>query len=73
VTVSVSPEGKPDIGSIRMADFSGGSEAAAKQAFEAARRAIIVCGAKGFPLPPEKYDEWKDLRLNFDPEGMQLR
>jgi hypothetical protein len=73
VTVSLSRDGTPDVASIRMADFSGGSEAAARQAYEAARRAIVRCGNDGFQLPEEKYDEWKDLRLNFDSSGMVLR
>jgi hypothetical protein len=73
VFVDVAPDGRPITGSISLEGFSGGSEAAANQAFEAARRAIIRCGAEGFPLPPEKYDEWKELELNFDASGMRMR
>lgn len=75
VTVSfeISPEGKPDIGSIEMVGFQGGSDAAARQAFEAARRATIRCGTKGFDLPPEKYPHWKSMELTFDPENMRLK
>lgn len=70
--VRLGQDGKPDVGSIRMLDFSGGSEAAARQAYEAARRAVIICGRDGYVLPPEKYDEWKDLTLNFRADGMVL-
>lgn len=75
VTVGVSLErnGVPDAASIRMLSFSGGSEASAKSAYEAARRAIIRCGARGFPLPLEKYEQWRDIELVFDPNGMKLR
>jgi hypothetical protein len=73
VNVDLDREGKPDKTSIRMAGFEGGSEAAAKVAYEVARRAILKCGAKGFQLPPEKYEEWKELTLNFDPSGMRMR
>lgn len=73
VSVAMQQSGVPDTGSIRMASFSGGSESAARQAFEAARRAIIRCGARGFPLPVEKYDQWRDIELTFNPEGMQFR
>ena len=52
-----------------MVEFSGGSEASAKLAYEVARRAVLRCGAKGFDLPTEKYDEWKDLYMNFNPRG----
>lgn len=73
VGVEMEQTGRPVTGSIRMVSFSGGSEAAARQAFEAARRAIIRCGARGFPLPVEKYTEWRDIEMTFNPEGMQFR
>ena len=73
VSVSLGRDGRPDIGSIQMVDFQGGSEGAARQAYEAARRAIVRCGNDGFQLPEDKYEEWKQLRLNFDSSGMVLR
>lgn len=73
VGVSLGQNGMPDAASVRLLTFSGGSEAGAQQAFEAARRAIIRCGARGFPLPPEKYSQWKELELVFDPSGMRMR
>ncbi len=77
VTVTLRVEmlesGKPDNGTIEMTDFQGGSEAAALQAFEAGRRALIRCGSKGYDLPADKFDEWKVLNLIFDPSGMRLR
>ena len=65
--------GAPVTGSIRMVDFSGGSEADADRAFQAARRAIIRCGTKGFQLPVEKYDQWREVEATFNAEGMQFR
>lgn len=73
VAVSMAETGVPDSGSIRMVSFSGGTQAGATQAFEAARRAIIRCGARGFPLPVEKYSQWRDIEMTFNPEGMQFR
>jgi hypothetical protein len=73
VYVSVGQDGVPDAGSIRLIDSSGGTDAGARGAFEAARRAIIRCGARGFPLPPEKYDQWREMELVFNPEGMRMR
>jgi len=73
VGVSLSQEGKPDAGTIRMLSSTGGSSTAAKQAFEAARRAIIRCGAKGFQLPPEKYGQWRDIEMTFNPERMRIK
>jgi hypothetical protein len=73
VRVDVAQDRKPNTTSIRMTGFDGGAEAAAKQVFEAARRAIIRCSKDGLPLPSDKYDTWKDLELVFDPTGMRLR
>ena len=73
VRLSVGQDGTPDAASIRMAGFEGGDDAAAKRIYDTARRAIIRCGKTGFPLPPEKYETWKDLELVFDPNGMRLR
>ena len=73
VGMEMEQSGKPVTSSIRMVEFSGGSEGAALLAFEAARRAIIRCGARGFPLPVEKFDEWRDIEMTFNPEGMQFR
>lgn len=73
VRVDVGEDGKPDAASIRMTGYEGGSEAAASMMFEVARRAIIRCGKNGYPLPADKYDQWKDLELVFDPNGMRMR
>jgi hypothetical protein len=73
VAVSMSRDGRPDTGSIRMLSFDGGSQAAAQQAYEAARRAIIRCGANGFALPADKYDQWRDIEMVFNPERMRIR
>ncbi|MBK5928649.1 energy transducer TonB, partial [Rhodobaculum claviforme] len=60
-------------GDVRMIDYTGGSEAAARQAFEAARRAILRCGATGFPLPADSYDAWREVEMTFNPESMRIR
>ncbi len=73
VGVSMTQDGKPETGSIRLLSSSGGPEAAAKQAFEAARRAIIRCGSKGFDLPAEKYGQWRDIEMTFNPERMRIK
>ena len=40
---------------------------------EAARRAIIRCGAKGFQLPPDKYEQWRTIEMEFSPERMRIK
>ena len=73
VGVTVALNGVPDAASIRMIGFEGGTEASARQAYEAARRAIIRCGAKGFQLPPEKYEQWRNIEMTFNPEKMRIK
>ncbi len=72
VSVRMRRDGKPDTASIRLEGWRDGSEAAAQQAFEAAKRAINICGRSGFPLPPEKYEHWAEIEMTFNPEGVGL-
>jgi len=71
VSVEMARDGKPVIASIKLLRSENGSEAAAKQAYDAARRAIIICGNDGFDLPSEKYDQWKTVEIKFNPESMR--
>ncbi len=73
VGVALDNAGKILSGSIHLISSTDGSNAAAKQAYEAARRAIIRCGAKGFDLPQEKYDHWREIEMTFNPEKMRIR
>lgn len=73
VGLTVAQDGIPDVASIEMIAFEGGTEASARQAYEAARRAIIRCGAKGFQLPPEKYEQWRNIEMEFNPERMRIK
>ena len=52
---------------------SSGDQGAVNTAFEAARRAILRCQSGGYQLPPDKYDQWQDIVITFDPSGMRLR
>jgi len=71
--LTVAQDGIPDVASIEMISFEGGTEASARQAYEAARRAIIRCGAKGFQLPPDKYEQWRNIEMEFNPERMRIK
>jgi hypothetical protein len=73
VSVNLAENGMPEPESITMVSHNSTNEAAAKQAFEAARRAIIRCGAGGFELRPDEYEEWRTITLEFDPERMRIR
>ncbi len=74
MTVSVgfamAPDGRPQAASLRIADYRGGSETAAQQAFDVARRAILICGRAGYPLPADKYGRWRDVVVDFRPDGI---
>ena len=72
VEFEISREGKLKPSSIKLASSSSSSENATKQAFEAARRAILRCGARGFDLPVENYAHWKSIIMTFDPVEMRL-
>jgi hypothetical protein len=73
--VEMSPDGRPV--SVEMTRYAGGDAAAAQQAFEAAKRAVIRavqgCNGPGYSLDPAKYDSWSVMNLNFDASGMRLR
>ncbi len=73
VGFSLTPDGKVKGGTLQLIDSSGGSSGAAKQAYEAARRAILRCGAKGYDLPADKYAQWKDIEITFNPERMRIK
>jgi len=73
VGLSLGTDGRPDTSSIRMLDHSGGTDAAARKAYETARRAIIRCGANGYNLPIEKYEQWREIEMTFNPERMRIK
>ena len=73
VAVSLGEDGRPMANTIEMIDATGGTTASARQAFEAARRAIIRCGARGYDLPVEKYASWRDIEMTFNPERMRIK
>ncbi len=73
VAVNMSEDARPVSSSIRMLSSSGGNSASADQAFQAARRAILRCGARGFNLPADKYASWREIEMTFNPERMRIK
>src|SRR5690606_34420950 len=63
VRVDMNIDGTPVVESIRMTSHEGGSDQSAQVMFRAARSAIVRCTKSGYPLPPEKYDHWKDIEM----------
>lgn len=73
VGFSLTQDGRVD-GAVRQVAATGGDASAVRTAFEAARRAILRCQSQnGYDLPSEKYGQWKDVEITFDPSGMRLR
>lgn len=70
-------DGRLRPGSIERRGFTGGDARAADIAYRSAERALQQCettgGRAGYRLPPEKYDQWKEVELRFDPQTMRLR
>ncbi len=62
-------------GSLRQISASGGSPAAQRTAFEWARRAILRCQVEGggYDLPVEKYAQWQQVVVTFNPREMRVR
>lgn len=73
VGFSMLADGKLDTASIRQVSASGGSSDAVSQAYEAARRAIIRCGARGFDLPANKVDQGHEIVMEFNPKQMRVQ
>lgn len=69
VGMDMSRDGVPS--NLRMISWEGGGEAAARQAYETARRAILRC--QPYALPAEKYDQWQSIEMTFNPERMRRK
>lgn len=77
VTVTVAFElgrdGRVVAGNVIMIGNTGGEPAAVQTAFESARRAVLRCQADGFPLPADKYEQWRLVEMTFNPAEMRIR
>lgn len=76
VSFTMDQNGYPDAISFRLVSSEGGSEAAVRAAYDAARRAVMRCatqGRDGYDLPIESYPLWREVEIRFNPDGMRLR
>lgn len=71
VGISLSEDGMVDGNSLKLLSDSGGDPAAIRSAFDAARRAILRCQKNGYALPKEKYAQWRNIEITFDPSKMR--
>ncbi len=59
---------------VRLVTSSGGSPGAVDVAYQSARRAILRCQSQsGYQLPADKYEQWREVEMTFDPSGMRMR
>ena len=73
VTMSLDQSGKVVPGSIELKSSSGGAGRAVETAFLRARRAIFGCQNDGYDLPDDKYEQWKDIEVTFNPKEFRTR
>lgn len=77
VTVTIGLEMQPDgrvvASSMELLAFEGGVQSDANKAFQAGRRAILRCQRDGYDLPKEKYNQWRYLKIKFDPSELRKR
>jgi hypothetical protein len=73
VAMNMTQDGKVVQSSLRMVASEGGDASTAEAAFGAARRAILLCQREGYPLPVEKFGQWQEIEMTFNPERMRIR
>jgi outer membrane biosynthesis protein TonB len=70
IGAELTADGEVIAGSIRLVAPNPPPDARFEQAFAAGRRALIRCGPYGPILPREKYGQWRNIEVVFNPEGM---
>jgi hypothetical protein len=63
----MNPDG--NVRSVEIVDAAGRmGDSFYRTAAESARRAVLQC--QPLPVPPKKYDVWREIYLTFDPSQM---
>jgi hypothetical protein len=74
VAFSMTENGRVNTSSIELLGFEGGSQADADVAYRMARSALLRCqnetDGAGYDLPADKYEQWRNVELTFNPENM---
>ncbi len=71
-TFGVNRDGTPKAGAITMTGYRDGRKDAAADKFVVARRAILRCSGRAYPLPRKKHLDWKHTEMTFNPERMRI-
>ncbi|MCP5075092.1 MAG: hypothetical protein GY947_17600 [Rhodobacteraceae bacterium] len=70
LAVELTPDGAL-AGSPKLIEPSGTPQGTTQQAYEAGRRALIRCAP--YNLPREKYEQWRQLEVVFNPKKMVVK
>jgi hypothetical protein len=70
IAIELTQDGKLK-GNPKLIDPTGTPTGTIRQAFEAGRRALIRCAP--YDLPAEKYEQWRQIEVVFNPEEMAVR
>jgi hypothetical protein len=73
IGMSMDVRGKVTPGSLRLVSSTGGEGSAVETAFQSARRAVLRCQKEGYDLPDDKYEQWKEIEMTFNPKDMRIR
>jgi hypothetical protein len=68
LAAELQPNGQVINASIRLIEPSPAPDGRFQQAYEAGRRALIRCSP--YELPRDKYAQWRNIEVVFNPEGM---
>lgn len=70
ISIELSQDGKL-IKSPKLIEPAGTPTGTLRQAFEAGRRALIRCAP--YDLPRDKYEQWREIEVVFNPENMVVK
>ena len=70
LSVELSQDGKL-IGNPKLIEPSGTPQGLVQQAYESGRRALIRCAP--YSLPQDKYEQWRQIEVVFNPQNMAVR
>ena len=73
VAFSLGRDGRVEGNAVNLVSNSDGTGAAVTAAYDAARRAVLRCQGGGFELPAEKYEQWRNVEMTFNPSEMRIR
>lgn len=68
IRATVAPDGR--VQTARIDDMSRMSDPFYRAAAESAQRAVLNPRCQPLKLPPHKYEQWRELRLDFNPKDM---